>query len=101
MDRRPILHEIFCDILGTRNVYFQSPASVKMKYPAIRYSLSRIDAIHANNRRYKNHTCYEVVLMDIDPESEFVNKLLELPMCSFSTSYAVDGLNHWVFSIYY
>ena len=32
MDRRLKLHEELCDILGSRNVYFQPPETVKMKY---------------------------------------------------------------------
>ena len=43
MGNRLELHEIFCDILGSRNAYFQPPASVKMNYPAIKYSLSNIE----------------------------------------------------------
>jgi len=34
-NRRIQLHEILCDVLGTRNVYFQPPESVDMNYPAI------------------------------------------------------------------
>ena len=37
MKTRYELHEFLCEILGSRNVYFQPPESVKMKYPAIVY----------------------------------------------------------------
>lgn len=40
-------------ILGSRNVYFQPPASVKIKYPAIVYSRKSIDNNFANNTVYK------------------------------------------------
>ena len=38
-ERRLELHEILCTILGSRNVYFQPPESIKMNYPAIVYGL--------------------------------------------------------------
>ena len=43
MRNRLDLQKIFEDILGSKNVYFQPPESLKMKYPAIRYSLDDID----------------------------------------------------------
>ena len=100
MASRLDLHEAFCTILGTRNVYFQPPASVKMQYPAIRYSLRNYDGIFANNSPYVRTPSYEVILIDKNPESEFVDKILQLPYCSFDRPYAKDNLNHWVFTIY-
>ena len=46
------LHEILCETLGSKNVYFQPPESVKMNYPAIVYSRSDIENDHANNQVY-------------------------------------------------
>lgn len=87
-------------ILGTGNVYFQPPASVEMKYPAIVYKRSTIDNIHANNRVYGTSTGYEVTVIDRDPDSEIVQKMSQLPRCKFVRPYTVDNLNHDVFVIY-
>ena len=37
------LHRILNDIPGVRGVYYQPPESLKLKYPAIIYSRSRIE----------------------------------------------------------
>ena len=55
--RRLKLHEILCEILGSRRVYFQPPESTKMEYDAIRYSRSKVQKISADNTAYlKNVT---------------------------------------------
>lgn len=89
------------EILGSRNVYFQPPESVKMKYPAIRYSLSSIENIYADNLAYKQTKAYELILIDPDPDSEYADKLSQLPYCRFDRFYPADNLNHYIFTIYY
>lgn len=94
------LHEKLCDVLGTRSVYFQPPASVKMNYPAIVYSRSRINSIYANDKTYMQYPGYEVILIDKNPDSEYVEKIMQLPYCRFDRHYESDNLNHDVFTIY-
>ena len=102
MASRLKLHEEFCEILGTRNVYFQSPGSPGMKYPCIKYSLSKIDSRRANNKIYKNMNGYEVIVIDYDPDGEIHMSILKhFPMCSYDRSYVADNLNHHVLSLYY
>lgn len=88
-------------ILGSNNVYFQPPSTVQMKYPAIVYSLSDIDVTFANNSSYKKARAYDVTLIDKNPDSELVDKILELPMCNFDRHFKSDNLNHYVFKLYY
>ena len=96
------LHEKLCEILGSRNVYFQPPASVKMQYPAIVYNLKDIDPKYANNLVYTRFFCYAITVIDRNPDSEIVDEISQLPMCSMDRpSYASDGLNHFVFTLYY
>ena len=101
MSTRLKLHELLCDVLGSRNVYYQTPESIKMKYPAIRYSRDDILTEHANNNPYIQTTAYQVVVIDEDPDSEIVERVKRLPNCSFDRHYAADNLNHDVFIIYY
>ena len=89
------------NILGSRNVYFQPPPSVKLKYPAIVYSRNRVNSTYANNVAYRNMTLYDVSLIDKNPDSPFIEKILALPYCSHDRSYTADNLNHDVFNIYY
>lgn len=90
----------FEKILVSHNVYFQPPASVKMQYPAIVYSLKNIEKNFANNLSYIITPGYEVILIDKNPDSIYVEKILELPYCRFDRHYTSDNLNHFVFTIY-
>lgn len=101
MKRRLELHEILCALLGSRNVYFQPPESVKLKYPCIIYSRQRIETGFADNAPYKIDKCYELTLITSDPDSELVDKLLTLPMCKHDRHYTSDNLNHDTYTIYY
>lgn len=101
MNNRLELHEIFCEILGSRNAYFQPPESVKMSYPAIRYSRKDIKNQFANDQVYMQKDCYEVIVIDKDPDSELVKKVSTFPMCSFDRHYVSDNLNHDVFTLYF
>lgn len=101
MTNRLDLHEILCGILGTRNVYFQPPASVKMQYPAIVYSLSDIKNKHADNQVYNQSHAYTITVVDKNPDSALVSKISTLPGCRFDRFYASDNLNHYVFTLHY
>lgn len=92
----------FEEILGSRNVYFQPPSSLKMKYPCIRYSKAGKDVRYANNKAYVNVDRYEGVVIDYDPDSEIPNNLIEhFKMCSIGSGYTADNLNHIPFTLYY
>lgn len=89
------------NLLGSRNVYFQPPASVKMNYPAIVYSRKNIVNEHANDGVYIQNNCYEVIVIDKNPDSEYPLKLARLPLCSFDRHYEAENLNHDVFTLYF
>lgn len=101
INSRLSLHAIFEDILGSKNVYFQPPGSIKMQYPCIVYSLSEIPIKHANNGVYISNYCYDVTLIDPDPDNEFVDKLKELKYSRFKRHFSTQGLNHYVFTLKY
>ena len=100
-ERRLELHAILCITLGSRNVYFQPPESVKMNYPAIVYGLDDIENQYANAGVYLSHRRYSVTVIDKNPDSEIVGKVAELPRCKFNRSYQKDNLNHYVFTLFY
>lgn len=101
MGTRLELQEKLESILGSRNVYFQPPADLIMKYPAIVYSRNRIDNSHANGEVYKQDISYSVTVIDKNPDSEIVTAVSRLPMCRFDRHYNADNLNHDVFTLYY
>lgn len=89
------------EIFESKNVYYQPPESNKMKYPAIRYSKAGIDGINANDKKYLNNTIYEIIVIDARPDNIVINKLLELPYCSYDRHYESDNLHHDVLTLYY
>ena len=87
--------------LGSKNVYYQPPENFKMKYPAIRYSLSNIFNHHASNIVYKQSNRYTLVLISSNPLEPCKEKLSQIPTCKHIQSYIADNLYHDVFEIYY
>lgn len=101
MASRLELQKMLEEILGSRNVYFQPPSSIKMKYPAIVYSLDRIDQWHSDNDVHMSWNGYNLTYIDSNPDNENVNKLSKLPRCRFDRFYTSDNLNHYTFTLYY
>ena len=101
MDRRLSLQEILVNILGSNNVYFQPPETIRLQYPCIIYERSDIDKKYADNRAYISMVRYSLTLITRSPESGLVKEILELPDCSYDRYYAADTLNHDVFTLYY
>ena len=89
------------ELLGARHVYFQPPASVTMEYPAIKYSKSRIDTKKANDSTYSKFTRYELIVISKKPDDPVIDKLLDLPYCSYDRSYKAGNLYHDTLSIYF
>ena len=102
MAKREELHEELCTLLGSRNVYFQAPESVKMSYDAIRYTLGGKDLKRANNKIYNFTNRYEGVVITKNPDTDIPDKLLaHFEMINFGRPYTADNLNHYPFTIYY
>lgn len=99
MERRLKLSEFlhnFCD-----NVYFQPPENIQMAYPAIVYSPDSENRMHANNDTYDIKDRYQVTIIDSNPDSPIRMAFRRSPFCSFSRSFRTDGLNHFIYSLYY
>lgn len=101
MGNRLNLDAMFEKLLGSNEVYFQPPASVKMQYPAIVYRRYNINNEHADDEVYTQSLEYEVIVIDRDPDSEIVMKVSRLPRCKHERHYTADGLNHDAFKLIY
>lgn len=101
MSRRTELHEKFCELLGSRRVYFQPPESVRLSFPCIVYNLDQFDIKRADNELYLGRDRYAVTLISKDPDEPLVRELLKWPLCSFNRFFTADNLNHWTYEIYY
>lgn len=89
-------------ILGSRNVYFQSPESIRMSYPAIRYSLGRVRNLRADNTAYQKFKSYSVMVIDKNPDSLIPDRILDgFQYASLDRTYVADNLNHFVFTVFF
>lgn len=95
------LDDILSSIPGVIKAYYSPPASIFMEYPCVRYEMSGIPVRRADNIPYLGCKRYTLTVIDEDPDSEIPNYILELPFCSFDKMYVVDGLNHFVFKLYF
>lgn len=95
------LQRLLESLLGSRNVYFQPPPTMQMKYPCIVYTRDNIRISHAGNLPYKHEKRYRLTVIDRDPDSDIPDKVAMLPKCSFNRSFAADSLNHDVFTLYF
>lgn len=101
MPNRLDLHELLCSVLGSRNVYFQPPETVKLVYPAIVYEHSKINNRYANDSVYLQADSYTITFISKDPDSAITRALSTLPMCKFDRGFVANNLYHKVFTIYY
>lgn len=99
---RLALQMILETLLGSRNVYFQPPENLKIKYPCIVYELSKIEAIKANNEIYRTYKLYTITIIHSDPDNTLKDEILnEFMYCTFDRSFKVDNLYHYVYDLYY
>ena len=101
MGSRTSLQTLLEGILSSQHVYFQPPESVKLEYPCIVYGRNTVNKTFADNSAYSHKICYTVTLIDRNPDSSFLGKLIALPLCKFDRHYKKDNLNHDAFSLYY
>ena len=101
MSKRKDLQKLLEQTLGSRNVYFQPPATIKMQYPAIRYELVEMHTKRADDSVYRAQKAYTLTLISKSSEDPTFDKLVQLPLCRFDRHYCADGLSHDVFKSYY
>lgn len=81
------------------HVFFQSPASYRMTYPAIIYRFDGFDPLHANNKKYKLFRKYSILLIASDPELPLIEEIVKLPYCHLDRTYTADNLYHYSYTI--
>lgn len=101
MGTRLEFHTLLENVLGSKNVYFQPPTGVMLKYPCITYSRKSGNSRFANNSLYSYKQCYNLIVIDKNPDSTILDKVVKLPMCMFDRHYPADNLNHDTYTIYY
>lgn len=90
------------NLLGSKNVWFQPPESIKLKYPCIIYERSTGDTQFADNYPYRFTTRYTVTLITKDPDCPLIEKLCtSFPMIKYDRHFTSNNLNHEVYTLYY
>lgn len=89
-------------LLGSSNVYFQPPSSIRMDYPCIVYKRGKMKTDFANDMPYKVTVPYELTYITKNPDDEMVMAIAtKLPMCVHDRHFTSDNLNHDVYTLYY
>ena len=90
------------EVLGSRNVYFQPPESIKLQYPCIIYNISDVDVMSANNKNYVKNIRYFLTVIDKRPDSDIYDRILDsFEMSALDRVAVVQNLNHWYMTIYW
>lgn len=97
------LHEKLCTLLGSRQVYYQPPETIKIKYPAIIYDLYRINQRFADDSNYRVMPGYSITIIDRSTDLDWVDRMLTTfpRYCSLERSYTADNLVHYSFILFY
>lgn len=98
--RRVKISKMLHNALGSDNVYFDPPESIKMNYPAIVYTRAKINTKSADNRKFYIYDRFEVTFIRKDPDSEVLDNLLEMPFTEHLRNYKSTDLYHDVFTVY-
>lgn len=96
------LHKKLCDLLGSKNVYFNPPEGKKISYPCIIYHYAKPFQRHADDIIYTLMKCYDVTYISKNPTDQFPDHFLQsMPYCNMDRIFISDGLVHTVFTIYF
>jgi hypothetical protein len=101
MAQRLELQATLISILGTDQVYFQPPPTLKMAYPAIVYQRDYELVNHADDIPYKRRLRYQVIVIDPDPDSSIPARVADMPLCVYDRFYTADNLNHDVYKLFF
>ena len=101
MGTRLELQQLLETLLGSRNVYFQPPETIKMKFPCFVYYLHGIDTNKAGDTLYIKTNHYRVQYISKDADNTMADELLKLQYCSFIGRSVIDNLYHDNFDLYY
>lgn len=101
MGTRIELQAMLEDLLESKEVYYQPPESIRMSYPAIVYSREGTHSRKADDAIYIRSNRYTITVISKRPDHPVINKLLEIPYCSYDRPYVVDNLHHDTFTLYF
>lgn len=94
------LQELLEDKTDAAMVAFQP--STTLQFPAIVYELGPSNETRfADNHKYLLKKGYTVTVIDRAPDSLIPDQVEALPHCRFDRFFKRDGLNHFVFHLFF
>lgn len=102
MADRLLLQEELEDVLGSANVYFQPPESIKLEFPCIIYKRNRPYNQYADNLSYLFMNSYNILYIDSDPDNDMTERMRHhFSRLNIGSPYVADGRYHHPFDLYY
>lgn len=99
---RQDLQKILEKLLGSRNVYFQPPESLKLKYPCIIFRRAKPQVYHADNYSYNITNRYDLTVIHAKSDTTISDMLIRtLPMCAYDRSYNQNNLYYVALTLYF
>lgn len=99
-EKRIELHEKLCELLGSRNCYYNPPEDLKMKYPCIIYKKVQSSRKHADDLNYLLFPGYQIIYITRNPDDELIYQIENFGYCQFDRQYASEGIHHFVYTLY-
>lgn len=98
---RTELHDILKGLAGVEDAYFQAPTTA-MQYPCIVYERGSGNWVRfADNLKFVLLKDYTVTIIDRNPDSLIPDLVEALPHSRFDRFFRTDGLNHFVFQLFF
>ena len=89
-------------LLGSNNVYFQPPSTVKMKYPCIVFTRGSGSQQFADNKTYRFTKRYTITHIGNESDPDIIDEIVKhFSMCTYDNCFINDNLYHNVFSLYW
>lgn len=95
------LQKLFEETIKSKNVYYNPPSNLKLKYSCLVYFLNPSEDMYADDLHYIRNKCYLATYITRDPDDPIIEELSNLPLCAFERAYSSDNLYHAVFKIYF
>lgn len=86
---------------GALRTYFQKPGKDGLLYPCVLYNRDRSQVVHADNIKFFLKKRWTVTVMDRNPDSDIPDLVEALPWSELDRTFIADGVNHWVFTLFY
>ena len=99
--KRVELDNILRTTLGSSNVYFDPPETIKLKYPCIIYSLEGNTDMYADNKTYYRYKRYSMIYITQNADDPMADTLSDINFCKLVRYYTADNLYHYAFEIFY